>query len=66
MSTIGIIGAGAIGSAFARALAGKGLKAIISNSRGPESLADSRANSAPQSRRERANKRPRRTSSSLL
>ncbi|MDE1010642.1 MAG: NAD(P)-binding domain-containing protein [Paraburkholderia fungorum] len=40
MSTIGIIGAGAIGSAFARALAGKGLKAIIANSRGPESLAD--------------------------
>ena len=40
MSTIGIIGAGAIGSAFARALAGKGLKAIIANSRGPESLAE--------------------------
>lgn len=40
MSTIGIIGAGAIGSAFAKALAGKGLKAIISNSRGPDSLAD--------------------------
>ncbi|MFM0076663.1 NADPH-dependent F420 reductase [Paraburkholderia sediminicola] len=40
MSTIGIIGAGAIGSAFARALAGKGLKAVIANSRGPASLAD--------------------------
>ncbi|MDW3682471.1 NADPH-dependent F420 reductase [Cupriavidus sp. CV2] len=40
MSTIGIIGAGAIGSAFARALAGKGLEAIIANSRGPASLAD--------------------------
>jgi predicted dinucleotide-binding enzyme len=40
MSTIGIIGAGAIGSAFAKALAAKGLKAIIANSRGPESLAD--------------------------
>ncbi|MDT8836744.1 NADPH-dependent F420 reductase [Paraburkholderia fungorum] len=40
MSTIGIIGAGAIGSAFARALAGKGIKAILANSRGPESLAD--------------------------
>lgn len=40
MSTIGIIGAGAIGSAFARALARKGLKAIISNSRGPDSLVD--------------------------
>jgi len=40
MSTIGIIGAGAIGSAFAKALAGKGLEAIIANSRGPDSLAD--------------------------
>jgi 8-hydroxy-5-deazaflavin:NADPH oxidoreductase len=40
MSSIGIIGAGAIGSAFAKALAAKGLKAIISNSRGPASLAD--------------------------
>ncbi|NPT44640.1 NADP oxidoreductase [Paraburkholderia sp. 1N] len=40
MSTIGIIGAGAIGSAFAKALAGKCLEAIIANSRGPESLAD--------------------------
>ncbi|WP_321877680.1 NADPH-dependent F420 reductase [Paraburkholderia bannensis] len=40
MTTIGIIGAGAIGSAFARALARKGLKAIISNSRGPASLMD--------------------------
>ena len=39
MSTIGIIGAGAIGSAFAKALAGKGLKAIIANSRGADSLA---------------------------
>lgn len=36
--TIGIIGAGAIGSAFAKALAGKGIQAVISNSRGPESL----------------------------
>ena len=40
MSTIGIIGAGTIGSAFAKALAGKGLEAIIANSRGPDSLAD--------------------------
>ena len=39
MSTIGIIGAGSIGSAFARALARAGLKATISNSRGPQSLA---------------------------
>ncbi|MFM0337705.1 NADPH-dependent F420 reductase [Paraburkholderia fungorum] len=39
MSTIGIIGAGAIGSAFAKALAARGIKAIIANSRGPDSLA---------------------------
>lgn len=38
MNTIGIIGAGAIGSAFAKALARKGIRAVISNSRGPESL----------------------------
>ncbi|QTG16947.1 NADPH-dependent F420 reductase (plasmid) [Agrobacterium tumefaciens] len=37
--TIGIIGAGALGSNFARALARKGIAATISNSRGPESLA---------------------------
>lgn len=38
MTTIGIIGAGAIGSAFARALAKQGIQAVIANSRGPESL----------------------------
>jgi 8-hydroxy-5-deazaflavin:NADPH oxidoreductase len=38
--TIGIIGAGALGSNVARALAKKGIAATISNSRGPESLAD--------------------------
>ena len=37
---IGIIGAGAIGSAFARALGRAGIAAIIGNSRGPGSLAD--------------------------
>jgi predicted dinucleotide-binding enzyme len=36
--TIGIIGSGAIGAAFAGALARAGIEAIISNSRGPESL----------------------------
>jgi hypothetical protein len=40
MTTIGIIGAGAIGSALAKALASKGLEAIIANSRGPASLAE--------------------------
>ncbi len=37
--TIGIIGAGAIGSAIARALSRRNIAATISNSRGPESLA---------------------------
>ena len=37
--SIGIIGSGALGSNVARALAGKGLAAMISNSRGPGSLA---------------------------
>ncbi|QTG16980.1 NAD(P)-binding domain-containing protein (plasmid) [Agrobacterium tumefaciens] len=36
--SIGIIGAGNIGSNFARALAKLGISAVISNSRGPESL----------------------------
>lgn len=38
LPTIGIIGAGHIGAAFARALARHDIGAIISNSRGPESL----------------------------
>jgi predicted dinucleotide-binding enzyme len=37
--TIGIIGSGALGSNVARALAKKGIRAIISNRRGPDSLA---------------------------
>lgn len=36
--TIGIIGSGAIGTAFATTLARAGIDAIISNSRGPDSL----------------------------
>src|SRR5258708_38202425 len=36
--TIGIIGSGEIGTAFARTLARAGVEAIISNSRGPDSL----------------------------
>src|ERR1700716_2000351 len=36
--SIGIIGSGAIGSAFARMLARAGIEATISNSRGPDSL----------------------------
>ena len=38
--TIGIIGAGALGSNIARALAHAGIPAILSNSRGPETLAE--------------------------
>lgn len=38
--TIGIIGAGALGTSVARALAKSGISATISNSRGPDSLAD--------------------------
>jgi predicted dinucleotide-binding enzyme len=37
---IGIIGAGGIGQAFARHLAKAGYEVIVSNSRGPESLAE--------------------------
>jgi predicted dinucleotide-binding enzyme len=40
MTSIGIIGSGNIGSAFARALARSGIEATIANSRGPDSLAD--------------------------
>src|SRR4029077_1920286 len=38
--TIGLIGSGAIGTAFARTLSRAGIKATISNSRGPDSLKD--------------------------
>ncbi len=38
--TIGIIGSGAIGTAFAGTLARAGIEAVISNSRGPDSLQD--------------------------
>ena len=40
MTTIGIIGAGNIGSALARALSGLGYDVVIANSRGPETLTD--------------------------
>jgi predicted dinucleotide-binding enzyme len=38
--TIGILGAGGIGQAFASQVANAGYEVILSNSRGPESLAD--------------------------
>lgn len=40
MTTIGIIGAGHIGSQLARAFTGLGYDVVIANSRGPETLAD--------------------------
>jgi 8-hydroxy-5-deazaflavin:NADPH oxidoreductase len=38
--TIGFIGTGAIGSALARLAVAAGLNVVLSNSRGPETLAD--------------------------
>ena len=40
MTTIGFIGSGHIGSSVARAALGKGYRVVMSNSRGPETLAD--------------------------
>lgn len=40
MKSIGIIGAGNIGQAFARALARKNIEATIANSRGPDTLSE--------------------------
>jgi predicted dinucleotide-binding enzyme len=50
MNTIGIIGAGAIGAAFARALSRQGIEVVIANSRGPESLAALVAELGPSAR----------------
>ena len=47
MSTIGIIGAGQIGTAIARSLARRGIPATLSNSRGPDSLAATVADIGP-------------------
>ena len=40
VSTIGLIGAGHIGSQLARLAVRHGYRAVLSNSRGPETLAD--------------------------
>jgi len=40
MTRVGIIGAGNIGSALAQGLVDRGYEVVVSNSRGPESLAD--------------------------
>ncbi|OHV15514.1 NADP oxidoreductase [Methylorubrum extorquens] len=47
MTTIGIIGAGQIGTAIATALARHGIPATLANSRGPESLAETVAALGP-------------------
>jgi predicted dinucleotide-binding enzyme len=50
MSTIGIIGAGNIGAAFARALSRQGIALVIANSRGPHSLSELVAELGPTAR----------------
>ena len=50
MSTIGIIGAGHIGSQVARLAVANGYKVVISNSRGPETLAGLVAELGPKAR----------------
>lgn len=50
MATIGIIGAGHIGSQLARLAVAKGHQVVIANSRGPESLASLVAELGPASR----------------
>ena len=59
--TIGIIGSGAIGAAFARRLTQANIPAILSNSRGPKSLADLVSNIGGPSGPGRERKRLRRT-----
>lgn len=50
MTTIGLIGAGNIGSNLAKALVAHGYNVVLSNSRGPETLADLVATLGPNAR----------------
>lgn len=50
MTTIGLIGAGHIGSNLARAFVGHGFDVVLSNSRGPETLSDLVAALGPKAR----------------
>jgi 8-hydroxy-5-deazaflavin:NADPH oxidoreductase len=50
MTTIGIIGAGHIGSQIARLAVANGYNAVISNSRGPETLSTLIAELGPKAR----------------
>jgi predicted dinucleotide-binding enzyme len=49
-TTIGIIGAGEVGSNIARAAIASGYKVVIANSRGPETLVDLIADLGPAAR----------------
>jgi predicted dinucleotide-binding enzyme len=48
MTTVGIIGSGQIGTALARLAVDAGHQVVLSNSRGPETLADTIADLGPQ------------------
>jgi predicted dinucleotide-binding enzyme len=50
MTTVGIIGAGHIGSTLAQGLVDRGYDVVIANSRGPETLADLIAELGPRAR----------------
>lgn len=50
MTTLGLIGSGHIGSALARLAVANGLDVVVSNSRGPETLADLVAELGPRAR----------------
>ena len=50
MTTVGIIGAGHIGTALAQGLTARGYDVVISNSRGPETLSDLVADLGPRAR----------------
>ncbi len=59
MKTIGLIGAGHIGSQLARLAVQHGYNVVISNSRGPDTLAPSSRNSAPTRARGHRSRPPR-------
>jgi 3-hydroxyacyl-CoA dehydrogenase len=48
VTTVGIIGSGQLGSTLARLAIGAGHEVVLSNSRGPETLADAVAQLGPQ------------------
>jgi predicted dinucleotide-binding enzyme len=64
VKTIGLIGAGHIGSQVARAAIATGYDVVISNSRGPETLADLASELGPRARAGTPKRRPERVISS--